>query len=122
MQHANREIIYNEDEDLNEFDENLMEGEEQPDGKKLDKQEQLRLKEIQAKQSVGEGISLTHGEIKKHETIDWNHNSKLNSVTKACLNAVESTYLFDEYLNERALKDPKFVDIRHENNYLNSQN
>lgn len=45
-----------------------------------------RIKEEQEKarqrQKINDGISLTQGEIKKNETVDWYENANLNSVTK----------------------------------------
>ena len=64
-----------------------------------------------AKQNINDGISLTQGEIKKHEEIDWNENPKLNMVTKMCLNYTSQNLRFQDYLDERKQKDPKFIDI-----------
>jgi hypothetical protein len=36
------------------------------------------MKEQFAKQKINDGISLTQGDLKKHELIDWNENNKLN--------------------------------------------
>jgi hypothetical protein len=75
-----------------------------------------------AKQKINDGISLTQGEIKKNEEIDWNSNPKLNSVTKQCINFMKKNLTFEEYLEERRQKDPKFVDVTEDQQYTNSQN
>lgn len=43
--------------------------------------------------------------------IDWNDNPNLNKVTKMCLNNVNQTLSFEDYLKERAQKDSKFVNL-----------
>ncbi len=60
------------------------------------------MKEQFAKQKINDGISLTQGDLKKHELIDWNENNKLNQVTKRCLECVKDRFSFEEYLDERA--------------------
>ena len=60
------------------------------------------MKEQYAKQKINDGISLTQGDLKKHELIDWNENNKLNQVTKRCLEFVKDRFSFEEYLEERA--------------------
>ena len=72
-----------------------------------------------AKQKINDGISLTQGEMKKHEEINWNENPKLNEVTKSCLNFLHSNFSFNDYLDDRAKKDSKFVHIADEENKLN---
>jgi hypothetical protein len=49
--------------------------------------------------------------MKKHQEIDWNENPNLNKVTRQCLNFVKDNYTFEEYLEERAKKDSKFVSL-----------
>ena len=49
--------------------------------------------------------------MKKHLEIDWNDNPNLNKVTKMCLNNVNQTLSFEDYLKERAQKDSKFVNL-----------
>jgi hypothetical protein len=56
---------------------------------KEEDKEQQRLKDLQAKQKINDGISLTQGDIKKTEPIDWDTNDKLNLVTKKVLNMVK---------------------------------
>lgn len=100
MQDANREIHDNDDLEQNEFDENNPEGqtvEEHAASKKTKdehKQELERQREIQAQQKINDGISLTQGEIKKHEAIDWETSNKLNEITKSCINYSKHHYSF----------------------------
>lgn len=49
--------------------------------------------------------------MKKHQEIDWNENDRINPVTKQCLNYLQENYTFEEYLEERAKKDAKFVSL-----------
>jgi hypothetical protein len=110
MQDAKREINANDDEDLNEFDETNIDGEAGGEtGRTKEELEQLRDQAL--KQNINDGISLKQGEIKKHEPIDWNNNSNINLVTRQCLNYTQLGYSFDEYLDERSKKDPKFVNV-----------
>lgn len=93
MEVAKREIHDNDDEEMHEFDlddhttftEGLTEEQKKQREEKL---EQLKMKELQAKQKINDGISLTQGDIKKHEAIEWDKNSNLNKVTKKCLDFV----------------------------------
>ena len=64
-----------------------------------------------SKQKINDGISLTQGEIKKHELIDWHANQNLNTITKRCLDFYKDNFSFEDYLDDRAAKDPKFVRI-----------
>lgn len=87
MQHANREMHDNDDQDQHEFDDNPVEGmsEEQLALYKKAKEEQMeqaKMKEAMAKQNINDGIRLKQGEIKKHEEIIWSENANLNQVTK----------------------------------------
>ena len=66
------------------------------------------------KQKIHDGISMTQGEIRKHEAIEWNTNSNLNQITKACLNYFQNNFSFEEYIDERSKKDSKFVDVLEE--------
>ena len=76
----------------------------------LDQQLQLqRQREAQAKQKINDGISLTQAEIKKNEQIDWHANPNLNLITKRCLDFYKDNFDFEDYLDDRATKDPKFV-------------
>ena len=79
--------------------------------KELEFLEIQRQKELAAKQKINDGISLTQGEMKKNLEIDWNLNPNLNKVTKMCLNTVSHQISFEEYLDERAKKDSKFVSL-----------
>ena len=121
MQDAKREINANDDEDLNEFDETNIDGEAGGEtGRTKEELEQLRDQAL--KQNINDGISLKQGEIKKHEPIDWNNNSNINLVTRQCLNYTQLGYSFDEYLDERSKKDPKFVNVlKDEEPQINSQ-
>ena len=49
--------------------------------------------------------------MKKHQEIDWNQNNRINLVTNNCLNYMHGTYTFEEYLDERAKKNTKFVSL-----------
>lgn len=111
MQEAKREINANDDEDLNEFDETNIDGDTLGVEHGRSKEELEVLRDQALKQNINEGISLKQGEIKKHEPIDWMNNSNINLVTRQCLNYAKLGYGFDEYLEERAKKDPKFVNV-----------
>ena len=126
MQDAKREINFNDDQDLNEFDENNPEGmtEEEMALQRRAREEtmleQQRQRELQSKQKINDGISLTQGEIKKHEEIDWDTSDKLNLITKAVLNYTKQQFSFEDYMDERAKKDPKFVPLQQEEEALNN--
>ena len=45
----------------------------------------------------------------KHEFIDWKEHPNLNNVTKLCISYFENQYSFDHYLDDRSMKDNKFV-------------
>ena len=36
--------------------------------------EAQRQKEMQMKQKINDGVNMTQGEMRKHESIDWNFN------------------------------------------------
>lgn len=40
------------------------------------------MERMRQKQKINDGISITQGEIKKNEAIDWDENNNLNKVTK----------------------------------------
>ena len=60
--------------------------EDQKSAKKKQKEADLleaqRQRELAATQKINDGISLTQGEMKKHQEIDWNDNDRINQVTK----------------------------------------
>ena len=136
MQGAKKEMKLLRDEDGHEFDEIQgidadtialdlnTEGltDEQIEALKQQKKQELleiqRQKELAAKQKINDGISLTQGEMKKHLEIDWNANPNLNKVTKMCLNTVNQQITFEEYLEERAKKDSKFVNLDDEDDKI----
>ena len=119
MHYAEKEMKENCDEDEHEFDE-LAEDEEQPSGNPNEGDgDQKKLAEDAQGKKLSEGIGLTHAEIKKHEEIDWRENSKLNAVTKGCISYTKDNFSFEEYLLDRALKDPKYVDLEQEEQALN---
>ena len=100
MQGAKKEMRDNDDEDGHEFDEiiepELDDGltEEQKQAKRNEILEAQRIKEQQAQQKINDGMSLTQGEMKKHQEIDWNQNSRINPVTKDCLNYLQGSFTF----------------------------
>ena len=100
MQDAQKELRDNDEEDMNEFE---------------NAEEFIAQKQEQEVKRVNDGIALTQGEIKKNEEIDWNANPNLNGVTKRCLDFMKEQYCFEEYLDERAKKDSKFVNIIEDN-------
>lgn len=51
---------------------------------------------------------------RKYQTIEWQTDANLNAITKRCLEYVEQRISFDEYLDERAARDPKFVHLNTE--------
>lgn len=85
MQDAKREIRDNDKDDQHEFEveeQTNLSGEmtaEQVENFKKAKEEQEKARQ---RQKINDGISLTQGEIKKNETVDWDENANLNQVTK----------------------------------------
>jgi nitrate reductase beta subunit len=47
--------------------------------------------------------------MKRNEFVNWRSHPTLNEVTKMCIDYYEHNYNFDDYLDERAKKDTKFV-------------
>ena len=47
--------------------------------------------------------------MRKSEFINWRSHPTLNEVTKMCIDYYEHEFNFDQYLDERAKKDNKFV-------------
>lgn len=47
--------------------------------------------------------------MKKNEFINWRGHPTLNEVTKMCIEFYENEFNFDQYLDDRAKKDSKFV-------------
>jgi hypothetical protein len=130
MQFAKQEMRDNDDEDLHEFTEAIDDYE---DGTHANstvvregglKQDGMIPKDGSGvnKTRITDGISLTPGDIKKNEEIDWAANNKLNLITKSCLSFVQQHFSFQDYLDERALKDPKFVNLEEEEAKINEDN
>lgn len=72
------------------------------------------MERMRQKQKINDGISITQGEIKKNEAIDWEENDNLNKVTKSCIRFTQKNFSFEEYLDDRAKKDAKFVSLNEE--------
>ena len=54
--------------------------------------------------------------------MDWHENANLNSVTKSCIKYSKDNFSFEEYLDDRAKKDAKFVNIHEEEDAGQDQN
>jgi len=49
--------------------------------------------------------------MKKNEQIDWHENENLNTITRRCLDFLQDNFSFNDYLDDRAQKDNKFVKL-----------
>lgn len=47
--------------------------------------------------------------MRKNEFINWRSHATLNDVTKMCIEYFEHGFSFEQYLDERAKKDAKFI-------------
>jgi len=65
----------------------------------------------QAKKEIADEFEEEEEEEKKekNEVVNWRTHQGLNDVTKLCIGQYEQSYSFEQYMEDRAKKDSKFV-------------